>query len=91
MSEGRVAMSMAEGIGSIGVGLLLLGFVLNLSGHIQRDSGSYQSLNAVGAALSCYASYLIGFVPFVILEATWMLAALVALVFATRPSGSPRL
>jgi hypothetical protein len=67
-------------IGSLGVTLLLLAFFLNTFKFISQQSMLYILLNIVGAALSCYASFLIDFLPFVILEATWCLVALVALV-----------
>ena len=37
-------------------------------------------MNVVGGALSCYASFLIDFLPFVILEGTWSLVAFAGLV-----------
>jgi hypothetical protein len=67
-------------IGSIGVALLLAAFVLNLLKRMSTTSPSYTLLNLVGAALACYSSYLIDFMPFVVLEGVWALAALVALV-----------
>jgi hypothetical protein len=67
-------------IGSVGVGLLLLGFVLNLFKKFSQESLVYIALNIVGAGLSCYASVLIDYLPFVILEGAWTLVALVALV-----------
>lgn len=73
-------MTASEWIGSTGVALLLAAFFLNLFGFLNRRSRSYQTMNAVGAGLSCYASYLIGFVPFVVLEGTWSAVALAALL-----------
>jgi hypothetical protein len=70
-------------IGSAGVSLLLVAFFLNLIGALAHTSRLYQGLNFVGAALACYASYRIDFMPFVVLEGTW---ALVALVFLARPT-----
>ena len=67
-------------IGSLGVTLLLLAFLLNLFRYIAQNSLIYILLNISGAALSCYASLLIHYTPFVILEATWCGVALVALV-----------
>lgn len=67
-------------IGSIGVGLLLLAFFLNLFKIIMQDSKIYVIMNIVGGGLSCYASILIGFIPFVILEGTWAVVAIVGLV-----------
>ncbi len=75
-------MSLADWIGSVGVGMLLLAFVLNLSRRLRADSLVYRLLNLVGAGLACYASALIEYPPFVVLEGVWALAALVAL---TRP------
>lgn len=73
-------MTFPEIVGSIGVGLLLFAFLLNLFERWSQKSLGYISLNIVGAGLSCYASILIGFVPFVILEGTWTLVACVGLM-----------
>ncbi|MEO1365621.1 MAG: hypothetical protein AAFX50_00500 [Acidobacteriota bacterium] len=63
--------------------LLLLAFALNLSKKLPASSKTYAALNAVGAGLACWASWLIGFMPFVVLEGTWCAAALVALARST--------
>ena len=73
-------MSIAEIFGSIGVALLLIAFFMNLFGLMSSDSRAYQAINAIGAGISCYASYLIGFAPFVVLEATWCAVAVVAMI-----------
>ena len=73
-------MSASQIVGSIGVALLLIAFFLNSFGMLASDSRSYQAMNAVGAAISCYASYLIGFAPFVVLEAIWCAAAIAAML-----------
>ncbi len=41
-------------------------------------------MNIIGAGLSCYASVLIGFIPFVILEATWAIVATAGLIKSNR-------
>jgi len=66
-------------IGSLGVALLLLAFLLNLFKLLRSDGYPYLLLNLVGAALACYSSYLISFMPFVILEGTWAVVAAVQL------------
>jgi hypothetical protein len=66
-------------IGSLGVAILLLAFLLNLVGVLRAERSPYTALNFAGASLAGYASYLIGFVPFVVLEGTWALVAGVAL------------
>ncbi|MBS1947399.1 MAG: hypothetical protein JST47_06495 [Bacteroidetes bacterium] len=73
-------MSFSNITGSIGVMLLLVAFFLNLFKFISHDSRAYIILNVAGAGLSCYASWLINYMPFVILEAIWCIAALAAFV-----------
>ena len=70
--------------------MLLVAFFLNLFGRIQHNARSYQLMNALGAGLSCYASYLIGFAPFVVLEGTWSLVAIFALVANVANVGAKR-
>ena len=69
-------------VGLVGVSLLLAGFFLNLVKWLDQDSLMYLGMNLFGALLACAASWMIGFMPFVVLEATWGLVALVA--FARR-------
>ena len=72
--------SLATVIGFIGVGLLLLAFVLNLAKILKAEGVPYLALNLIGAGLACASSWMIDFMPFVILEGTWAVATLVALV-----------
>lgn len=67
-------------VGSAGVFLLLLAFFLNLFEILTQDMKTYTILNVVGAGLSCYASVLIDYMPFVILEGTWALVAFAGLI-----------
>ena len=71
-------------IGSIGVSLLLLAFFLNLFKLLKQDSKTYIVMNIFGAAMSCYVSFLIDYIPFVVLEGTWTVVALVGLLFVFR-------
>ena len=73
-------MELSTAIGSIGVGLLLLAFVLNLAKLLKADSVPYLGLNLIGAILACLSSWMIDFMPFVLLELVWGAATLVALV-----------
>ena len=73
-------MSFSSLIGSFGVGLLLIAFFLNLFRLVPQENKAYILLNIAGAGLSCYASILIHYTPFIILEATWCLVALAAVV-----------
>ena len=76
-------MELSTLIGSTGVSFLLLAFFLNLFGFLSQQKAAYILLNILGAALSAYASWMIRFMPFVVLELTWMLVSVVALF---RPS-----
>jgi hypothetical protein len=73
-------VSNSDAVGSLGVAILLVAFLLNLAGRLASGARSYQAMNAVGAALTCWASWQIEFWPFVVLEATWSVVAFVALV-----------
>lgn len=75
-------MSYNDIIGTIGVGLILLAYFCNTFGWINGKSKSFFLLNIVGAGLACYASYLINYWPFVILEGTWFLVSIYGLIKA---------
>lgn len=66
-------------IGTIGVSLILLAFVLNVFSVISNKGGFFLMLNLLGASLACYASVLINYTPFIILEGVWALVSLVGL------------
>ena len=80
-------MSVSDSLGTAGVSLLLLAFLLILSKKIQVESVSYTLLNMVGAALCGVSAYLISFYPFVFLEGVWVLVSLYAL-FKFVPRGT---
>ena len=69
-------------IGTVGVTLLLVAYFLQLIKKISSDSKIYALLNIIGSLLSAYSSYLIAFVPFIVLELTWALVSVIALVKA---------
>ena len=71
-------------IGSAGVALLLLAFLLNLGKVLPADGRFYLALNFFGAGLAGYSAYLIGFLPFVVLEGAWAAVALFGLVSRLR-------
>lgn len=71
-------------IGTIGVGLILMAYFLDTVKLLPRDKKLFYVLNIVGAALACYASYLIGYVPFIILEGTWTLVSIYGLMKTMR-------
>ncbi len=73
-------MNFSEIVGSIGVTILLIAFLLNMLKVIQTSGLIYPLLNLVGAGLACFASWLIPYFPFVILEGAWALVSLITLI-----------
>ena len=67
-------------IGAVGVAMLLLAFVGNLTAVLERDGALYLAGNAIGAGLACLSAALIGFIPFVVLEGVWCTVAIVGLI-----------
>ena len=71
-------------IGSIGVGLILYAYYLNTAKLIPQEGMLYFVLNIIGAAIACFASLLISYMPFVILEGTWTLVSIYGLMKVMR-------
>lgn len=72
-------MTFADWTGSFGVLMILLAFALNITGKLSRNQLSYILLNLIGASLACLASFLIKYIPFIILEGVWALVSAYAL------------
>jgi hypothetical protein len=75
-----MSFSTNDYIGFAGVFILLIAFLLNLYGKLSKDGLPYILMNIIGAGLACLASWLINYIPFVILEATWTIVSVIALV-----------
>jgi hypothetical protein len=73
-------MSYNDIIGAIGVGLILLAYFCNTFGWINGKNKLFFLLNIAGAGLACYASYIINYWPFIILEGTWFLVSIIGLI-----------
>ena len=73
-------LSVNDYIGFTGVFILLIAFLLNLAGKLDKDSLVYILMNIIGAGLACLASYLIHYIPFIILEGTWTVVSIGALI-----------
>jgi hypothetical protein len=71
-------------IGTLGVGLILLAYFLNTARLLERNKRLFYVMNIIGASLACYASYLIAYWPFVILEGTWTLVSIYGLMKTMR-------
>ena len=64
-------MTATDGIGFIGVTILLIAYFLNMTNKIEKDSLVYLQMNFFGAGLACLASVLMKYLPFIILEGCW--------------------
>ena len=73
-------MTGTDWIGFTGVTILLIAYFLNLVNSIKKDSPKYLLLNFVGAGLACYASMLLHYLPFIILEGCWTLVSAIGLI-----------
>jgi len=67
-------------VGTVGVGLILLAYFANTFSFIPKEGKLFFVLNTIGAGLACYASLLINYWPFVILEGVWCLVSVIGLV-----------
>lgn len=64
-------------VGTIGVGLILLAYFCNTFKLIPGNGKLFFGLNTIGSGLACYASVLIVYWPFVILEAVWCIISII--------------
>lgn len=73
-------MNEVDLIGFVGVSLILIAYFLNLNDKLEPDDLRYILLNLIGGGLACLASVLMKYYPFVLLEGTWTLVSLIALI-----------
>ncbi len=83
-------MTSSDIIATVGVTLLLIAFFLQSLKIITAESKTYALLNFFGAAIAGYASWLISFMPFVILEGVWSIVALYSLLKTHKNNNVPR-
>lgn len=67
-------------IGFIGVTITLLAYFLSILKVLSPTGKTFYFLNFLGAGLACYASFLIHYTPFIILEGTWSGISLIAFI-----------
>lgn len=77
-------MTYNDFIGTIGVGLVLFAYFLNTMKYIPVNGKLFYVMNIIGAAFAAYASYLIIYWPFIILEGTWTLVSIYGLMRTMR-------
>ncbi len=73
-------MTYTDIISTIGVSLILLAFFFNTFKYISDNGKLYFILNIIGGAFACYGSLLLNSLPFIILEGTWSVVALMGLI-----------
>ncbi len=75
-----LVVSSSEWVATLGVSLLLLAYLLDITDKIEDDSPWFFGLNMVGAGMASGAAWMIPFWPFVVLEGVWCLVSAVALL-----------
>ena len=73
-------MNSIDIIGTIGVFQILLAYILNLAGKIEKNNLSFILLNLIGAGMACAASVLMIYFPFIILEGVLTFVSVIALI-----------
>ena len=73
-------MNTTDWLGFIGVAMILLAYILNVTNKVSINDNSFILLNLIGAGIACLASILLNYVPFIILEGVWALISLMSLV-----------
>lgn len=73
-------MNTIDWLGFVGVFLILLAYILNVTNKITSKSLLFISLNLVGASIACLASILLNYIPFVILEGIWALISFLSII-----------
>jgi len=73
-------MNTADSIGMVGVGITLIAYFLSVFSIIDRDGALFFWMNIVGSGIACFASAMLRFWPFIILEGTWVIISIIGLV-----------
>ena len=73
-------MNTVDLLGFIGVSMILIAYFLNLNNRLDSNDIKYILLNLFGGMLACLASLLMKYYPFVLLEGTWTIVSIIALI-----------
>jgi hypothetical protein len=73
-------MNKVDWIGFIGVFQILLAYILNVVGKVEKTDLIFILLNLIGAGMACFASILMNYLPFIILEGIWAFISLISLI-----------
>jgi len=80
-------MTTADFVSSAGVTFILAAFALSTMKKLDANGRVYFTLNVAGGALACAGAWLVGSIPFVVLELVWTMVALFGL-FKLKPVSS---
>jgi hypothetical protein len=75
-------MTTSDWIGTAGVFLILLAYFCMTFKWMSAQSRLFFALNTIGSATTCFASYLISYWPFVVLEGAWTIVSLIGWIKA---------
>ena len=73
-------MNLTDWLGTIGVLQILLAYFLNVIGSVSSKSLAFILLNLIGASMACFASVLLKYWPFIVLEGVWALVSLYSFI-----------
>jgi len=73
-------MDEVDWIGFAGVFQILLAYVLNVVGKVGKNDLAFILLNLIGASMACYASVLMNYMPFILLEGIWAGVSLISFI-----------
>ncbi len=73
-------MNFTDLVSTVGVSFILLAFFLSTFNYFSSNSKLYFILNLIGGVFACYGSILLHSAPFIVLEATWAIVALIGWV-----------
>ncbi len=73
-------MNYSDIIGTLGVGLILIAYFCDTFKLLPGNDTLFFLLNITGAGLACYASWLISYWPFIILEGIWCIVSIIGLI-----------
>ncbi|WP_283636665.1 CBU_0592 family membrane protein [Aquaticitalea lipolytica] len=79
-------MNLTDWLGTIGVLQILLAYFLNVIVKVSSKSLAFILLNLIGASMACFASVLLKYWPFIVLEGVWALVSLYSFInYLSRP------
>ncbi|MEM4239657.1 MAG: hypothetical protein QXM31_00990 [Candidatus Woesearchaeota archaeon] len=67
-------------IGAVGGAIILIAYLLELFEHIDPYNKAFLAANIIGSALLAYYAYFLNSIPFLILNAAWVLGSVYELI-----------